>query len=66
MKINEIRDMTPEELQVKLTDLKKELFNLRFQHATNQLDNPMRISATKKDIAKVNTIIREKELSNRQ
>ena len=66
MKINEIRDMTPEELQVKLADLKKELFNLRFQHATNQLDNPMRISATKKDIAKVNTIIREKELSNRQ
>ena len=66
MKINEIRDMSPEELQVKLADLKKELFNLRFQHATNQLDNPMRISATKKDIAKVNTIIREKELSNRQ
>ena len=66
MKINEIRDMTTEELQVKLADLKKELFNLRFQHATNQLDNPMRISATKKDIAKVNTISREKELSNRQ
>ena len=66
MKINEIRDMSPEELQVKLADLKKELFNLRFQHATNQLDNPTRISATKKDIAKVNTIIREKELSNRQ
>ena len=66
MKINEIREMSPEELQVKLADLKKELFNLRFQHATNQLDNPTRISATKKDIAKVNTIIREKELSNRQ
>lgn len=62
MKINEIRDMTPDELRVKLADLKKELFNLRFQHATNQLDNPMRISATKKDIAKVNTIIREKEM----
>ena len=66
MKINEIRDMSTEELQVKLADLKKELFNLRFQHATNQLDNPMRISATKKDIAKVNTIIREKELRERQ
>ncbi len=62
MKINEIREMSPEELQAKLADLKKELFNLRFQHATNQLDNPMRISATKKDIAKVNTIIREKEM----
>lgn len=62
MKINEIRDMSPEELQAKLADLKKELFNLRFQHATNQLDNPMRISATKKDIAKVSTIIREKEM----
>lgn len=66
MKINEIRDMTAEELQVKLADLKKELFNLRFQHATNQLDNPMRISLTKKDIAKVNTVIREKELEARQ
>ena len=66
MRINEIRDMSTEELQVKLADLKKELFNLRFQHATNQLDNPMRISATKKDIAKVNTIIREKELRERQ
>ena len=66
MKINEIRDMSTEELQVKLADLKKELFNLRFQHATNQLDNPMRIAATKKDIAKVSTVIREKELSIRQ
>ncbi len=66
MKINEIRDMSTEELQVKLADLKKELFNLRFQHATNQLDNPMRISATKKDIARVNTVIREKELGSRQ
>ncbi len=66
MKINEIREMSPEELQVKLADLKKELFNLRFQHATNQLDNPMRMCATKKDIAKVNTIIREKELGKQQ
>ncbi len=66
MKINEIRDMSAEELQVKLADLKKELFNLRFQHATNQLDNPQRIALTKKDIAKVSTVIREKELEARQ
>ncbi len=66
MKINEIRDMSTEELQVKLADLKKELFNLRFQHATNQLDNPQRIALTKKDIAKVSTVIREKELEARQ
>ncbi len=66
MKINEIRDMSTEELQVKLADLKKELFNLRFQHATNQLDNPQRIALTKKDIAKVNTVIRENELKAQQ
>ena len=66
MKINEIRDMSAEELQVKLADLKKELFNLRFQHATNQLDNPQRIALTKKDIAKVNTVIREKEIAAQQ
>ena len=66
MKINEIRDLTAEELQAKLTDLKKELFNLRFQHATNQLDNPMRIALTKKDIARVSTVIREKQLAEQQ
>ncbi len=62
MKINEIRDLSAEELQAKLADLKKELFNLRFQHATNQLENPLKISLTKKDIAKVNTVIREREI----
>ena len=63
MKASEIREMTAEELNQKLTDLKAELFNLRFQLAINQLDNPMRISAVKKDIARVKTVIRENELS---
>ncbi|MEM0530294.1 MAG: 50S ribosomal protein L29 [Candidatus Pararuminococcus gallinarum] len=61
MKATEIRDMTQSELNAKLADLKAELFNLRFQHAINQLDNPMRIKAVKKDIARIKTIIREKE-----
>lgn len=63
MKTTEIREMTAEELVSKLADLKAELFNLRFQLAINQLDNPARISAVKKDIARVKTIIRENELS---
>lgn len=58
----EIRELTAEELETKLKDLKAELFNLRFQLAINQLDNPMRIPAVKKDIARVKTIIRENEL----
>ena len=62
MKANKVREMNAEELRVKLNDLKKELFNLKFQHATNQLDNPQRIVAVKKDIARVNTILRELEL----
>ena len=62
MKAAEIREMTAEELNSKLADLKAELFNLRFQLAINQLDNPMRISAVKKDIARVKTVIRENEL----
>ncbi len=62
MKVNEIRDMHVEELQTKLQDLKKELFNLRFQHATNQLDNPMRIVEVKKTIARIKTVLREQEL----
>lgn len=60
MKAKEIRSMTPEELGAKLKELKGELFNLRFQHAINQLDNPLRIAAVKKDIARVMTIINEK------
>lgn len=55
--------MTADELNSKLQDLKAELFNLRFQLAINQLDNPMRISAVKRDIARVKTVIRENELS---
>ena len=58
----EIRELTADELNSKLADLKAELFNLRFQLAINQLDNPMRISAVKKDIARVKTVIRENEL----
>ena len=61
MKAAEIREMTADELNSKLADLKAELFNLRFQLAINQLDNPMRISAVKKDIARLKTIIRENE-----
>ena len=64
MKASEIRELTAEELQNKLKTLKEELFNLRFQLAINQLDNPMRISAVKKDIARVLTVIREQELEN--
>ena len=64
MKVNEIRDLKIEELQAKLQDLKKELFNLRFQHATNQLDNPMRIVEVKKAIARIKTVLREQELKS--
>ena len=60
MKATEIRKMSTAELESKLADLKKDLFTLRMQHATNQLDNPMQIAAVKKDIARVKTIIREK------
>ena len=63
MKAAELRDMTADELNAKLQSLKEELFNLRFQLAINQLDNPMRISAVKKDIARINTIIRQNELA---
>ena len=63
MKTSELREMTSAELETKLQSLKEELFNLRFQLAINQLDNPMRISAVKKDIARVKTVIRQNELS---
>ena len=59
MKDSEIRDMTAQELENKLVDLKKELFALRFQHTVNQLDNPARLKAVKKDIARIKTIMRE-------
>ena len=60
MKAKEIRNLSTDELNKKLEDLKKDLFMLRMQHATNQLDNPMQLAAVKKDIARVKTIIREK------
>jgi len=59
--IKELRELTVEKLQEKLQELKKDLFMLRMQHATNQLDNPLRLAAVKKDIARIKTIIREKE-----
>ena len=62
MKANKVREMNAQELNEKLNGLKKELFNLKFQHATNQLDNPQRIADVKKDIARVNTVLRELEL----
>ena len=59
--IKDLRGLSVEKLQEKLQELKKDLFMLRMQHATNQLDNPMQIAAVKKDIARIKTIIREKE-----
>jgi len=63
MKANEVRKMSSAELETKLQDLKKDLFQLRLQHATNQLDNPIRIAEVKKDIARVKTMLRQQELS---
>ena len=61
MKASEIRKLSAEEMDAKLAELKKELFNLRFQQAVNQLDNPMRISAVKKDIARIKTVLSAKQ-----
>ncbi|MBQ3442298.1 MAG: 50S ribosomal protein L29 [Selenomonadaceae bacterium] len=66
MKVNEIRDMNPDEQVEKIKSLKEELFNLRFQHATGQLENPMRIREVKRSIAQLKTIQRERELNIRQ
>ena len=57
MKMNELRNMSAAELTTKLKELKAELFNLRFQHAINQLENPMRIQTVKRDIARINTVL---------
>ena len=59
--INQVRELSVEKLEEKLQELKKDLFMLRMQHATNQLDNPLQINSVKKDIARIKTIIREKE-----
>ena len=64
MKANELREMKNEELNVKLGELKQELFNLRFNHATGQLTNPMQINTCKKDIARIKTILKERELTS--
>ena len=61
MKAKGIRNLSTDELNKKLEELKKDLFMLRMQHATNQLDNPMRLNAVKKDIARIKTSIREKQ-----
>lgn len=63
MKASELRELSVEELELKLADLKEELFNLRFQLAVNQLENSSRIGAVKKDIARISTILRQRELS---
>lgn len=65
MKAKEIRSLSSSELEKRLAELKEELFNLRFQLATGQLDNPMRIREVRKDIARVKTIMRERELNKR-
>ena len=66
MKVNEIRDMSADEQDEKTKSLKEKLFNLRFQHATGQLENPMRIREIKRSIAQIKTIQREVELNIRQ
>ena len=63
MKINKIREMSSEELEKELSELKSELFKLKFSLATNGLDNPMKIKAVKKDIARVNTILTERRIA---
>ena len=66
MKASEIRSMNAEQLNEKLTGLKKDLFYLRMQHATTQLDNPLKIRETKHDIARVKTVLRELQASDKQ
>ena len=62
MKVDELRELTDDELQERIDEFKEELFNLRFQNATAQLDNPMRIKEVKRIIARIKTILREREL----
>ena len=61
MKTKEVRELSVEQLNAKLGELKKDLFNLRLQHATNQLDNPMKIGEVKHDIARIKTVLRERQ-----
>ena len=64
MKVSEIRELNPDERQRKLGELKQELFNLRFQHEVGQLENPQKMKQTKRDIARVQTVIKEEALAN--
>ena len=66
MELNKIREMSEVELNAELVKMKKDLFNLRFQHVTGQLENPIKMRETKRDIARVKTIIREKQLEKAQ
>ena len=66
MELKKMREMTEDELNAELDNMKKELFNLRFQHVTGQLENPVKLRETKRDIARVKTVIREKELAKVQ
>ena len=66
MELKKMREMTEVELNAELANMKKELFNLRFQHVTGQLENPVKLRETKRDIARVKTVIREKELAKVQ
>lgn len=66
MKATEVRKMSADQLNEKLAGLKKDLFYLRMQHATNQLDNPLKIQETKRDIARVKTVLRELQASDKQ
>ena len=65
MKTSEINDMSLEEMQRKISDLKEELFNLRFQHEIGQLENPQKMKQVKRDIARINTIRREVQIKNK-
>ncbi|MDO5737731.1 MAG: 50S ribosomal protein L29 [Eubacteriales bacterium] len=65
MKINELREKSPSELNEELRELKEELFKLRFRHATRQLDNPLQLKEVKRQIARVKTILREQELAEK-
>lgn len=65
MKINKINEMSSPELEKELSELKTELFKLRFSLATNGLDNPMKIKQVKRDIARINTVLRQRELANK-
>ena len=66
MELKKIREMSEAELNAELSKMKKDLFNLRFQHVTGQLENPLKMRETQRDLARVKTIIREKELAKVQ